>query len=74
MRPTTGDLADLESVLLVGRLADAEPSLRVASIDDPPDAEGIPEVRVVALVKRPHQAEARLDGCDFTLPADLHDA
>jgi hypothetical protein len=27
---------------------------------------------VVAFVERPHQAEARLDGCDVTLPVDLH--
>jgi hypothetical protein len=67
-----GGLADFESVLLVGRLADAEPRLCAVPIDASPNPECIAEVGMVTFVERPQQPEARLNGCDVASPVDLH--
>ncbi len=66
-------LSHLKSVLLVGSLANAEPSFALPFIDLSPDAKPISKIAMIALVKRPCQPKARLNGSDLAPPVDFHD-
>ncbi len=67
-----GHLPHPKLVLLVGYLSHAEPSFALPCIDFSPDAKPVSEIAMIALVKRPRQAKARLNGSNLALPVDFH--
>jgi hypothetical protein len=62
-----------KSVFLMGSLTNAEPSFALPFIDLSPDAKPKSEIAMIALVKRPCQPKARLNGSDLSPPVDFHD-
>ncbi len=69
----SGHLPHPKSVFLMGSLTNADPSFALTFIDLSPDAKSISEIAMIALVKRPCQPKARLNGSDLAPPVDFHD-
>ncbi len=54
--------AGLERVFFLGSLTDSDSELTHLTLDRSIDAEGVPQIAVAALVKRPGETDSRLDG------------